>query len=306
MKNSKYLIDDVVLATLLRKASSNKLVWQLTYERFYTVFKDTTKDEKGLDENQMQFFFRKAFSILINKLNEASFEINQPLFATLIKEGCKIDKCFFSKNQMNIAAPYLAGETLVQLMLAKDAECFYHLFTQYKEPTMSILNHKYDRYFNVSPVEIYGEAMMILRSNIEKGKLKTPMKSRLFTYFFLIARNKYLALGNEMKGLSFYPDLMAFETKLKRDTQEPAFNSAIESLCPALKGILDSTNNEFFKKLLNTFHSEEHELLRLRFEEGLRFREIGKRMSLKESTCRKRLHDSIKKWKKQYIIGQVA
>ena len=241
----------------------------MTYERFYTVFKDTTKDDKGLDENQMQFFFRKAFSILINKLNEASFEINQPLFATLIKEGCNIDKCFFSKNQMNIAAPYLAGETLVQLMLAKDAECFYHLFTQYKEPTMSILNHKYDRYFNVSPEEIYGEAMMILRSNIEKGKLKAPMKSRLFTYFFLIARNKYLALGNEMKGLSFYPDLMAFETKLKRDTQEPAFNSAIESLCPALKGILDSTNNEFFKKLLNTFHSEEHELLRLRFEEGL-------------------------------------
>ena len=306
MKNSKYLIDDVVLATLLRKTSSNKLVWQLTYERFYTVFKDTTKDDKGLDENQMQIFFRKAFSTLINKLDEANFEINQPLFATLIKEGCNIDKCFFSKNQMNIAAPYLAGETLVQLMLAKDAECFYHLFTQYKEPTMSILNHKYDRYFNVSPEEIYGEAMMILRSNIEKGKLKAPMKSRLFTYFFLIARNKYLALGNEMKGLSFYPDLMAFETKLKRDTQEPAFNSAIESLCPALKGILDSTNNEFFKKLLNTFHSEEHELLRLRFEEGLRFREIGKRMSLKESTCRKRLHDSIKKWKKQYIIGQVA
>ena len=299
MKNSKYLIDDVVLATLLRKANSNQMVWQLTYERFYTVFKDTTKDDKGLDENQMQIFFRKALSTLINKLDEANFEINQPLFATLIKEGCNIDKCFFSKNQMNIAAPFLAGEILVQLMLAKDAECFYHLFTQYKEPTMSILNHKYDRYFNVSPEEIYGEAMMILRSNIEKGKLKAPMKSRLFTYFFLIARNKYLALGNGMKGISFYSDLKDFESVSNPTISESSFdNYAIESLCPTLKGILDSSNEEFFKKLLNTFHSEEHELLRLRFEEGLRFKEIGKRMSLKESTCRKRLHDSIKKWKK--------
>jgi len=306
MMNSKYLVDDVVLAILLKKSDRTQLVWQVTFRIFRSPFYKFFYKHRSFSEKQTEAIFNSAFSKLIKKLEESPLNPKQTLFAKLIEIACEINHCSSTKNQMNIATPYLAGEILVQLIQAKDAQCFYHLFNQYKEPTMSILNHKYDRYFNVSPEEIYGEAMMILRNNIEKGKLKAPMKSRLFTYFFLIARNKYLALGNEMKGLSFYPDLMAFEMNLNRDTQDPAFNSAIENLCPVLKGILDSSNKEFFKKLLNTFHSEEHELLRLRFEEGLRFREIGKRMSLKESTCRKRLHDSIKKWKKQYIIGQVA
>ncbi len=306
MMNSKYLIDDLVLATMLKKSDPTQLVWKITFRVFFTAFYQGFRQNKRLNKNQMRANFNKAFASLIKNLTENPFVLKQTLFARLLEEESENKHSFSKENQVNIATPYLAGEILVQLIRAKDAQCFYHLFNQYKEPTMAILNHKYDRYFNVSPEEIYGEAMMILRSNIENGKLKSPMKSRLFTYFFLIARNKYLSLGNEMKGLTFFPDLMAFESKLNLTTQEPSFVYAFESLCPVLKGLLDNSKKEFFKSLINTFHRDEHELLRLRFEEGLRFREIGKRMHLKEATCRKRLHDSIKRWKKQYFIEQVA
>lgn len=306
MMNSRYLIDDTVLASLLKKSDPTQLVWQVTFQKFKNAFVQYFKALKKLEVNQVQDVFREAFSILVKSLAQDASKLKQTLFTRLIEVGHKILSSAPPENQMNIAAPYLAGEILILLIQAKDTRCLDHLFSQYKEPTMIILKHKYGQCFNVLPQEIYGEAIMILKNNIEQGRIQLPMKSRLFTYFFLIARNKYLELGNKMKGLTFYPDLMAFETKLNPKDPEAYLNNEIESICPTLKVLLDSSNKEVFKKLLNTFHMDEHELLRLRFEEGLRFREIGKRLQLKEATCRKRLHDSIKRWKKQFFISHVA
>ena len=306
MLNSNYLVDDLVLATLLKKSDSNSLAWKLTFRVYQLAFMNILKLNEHVSEKRIQAIFENTFTTLINNLKAPSFTITKTLFASLLAIARKNHNCTLSENQMKSTAPYMSGEILVNLIRANEAQCIYHLFNHYKEPTISILNYKYDKYFNVSPDEIYGEAIMILKNNIEKGKLQAPMKSRLFTYFFLIARNKYLALGNQMKGLTFYPDFMELETALSLANPAPARNTAFDDLCPILKKLLDNSNKEFFKNLLHTFHSDEHELLKLRFEEGLRFREIGKRMNLKEATCRKRLHDSIKKWKKQYFVKQFA
>ncbi len=304
--NSKYLIDDTVLAALLKKTDRSNMVWQLTFKKFNKNFIDYFQSNQTLSSTQIQAVFEEVFPRLINNLNQSPLNLNQTLFSLLLVMGCNSFNSPDSKNQMNKVAPYLAGEILVQLIQANHTRCLYYLFSQYKEPTMVILNNKYGSYFSVAPLEIYGEAIMVLKNNIEQGKLEFPMRSRLFTYFFLIARNKYLALGNKMKGLVFYPDLMDFETKLNPKDSQDYFNSGNEIICPILKKLLEGPNKEVFKKLLETFHNDEHELLRLRFEEGLRFKEIGKLLHLKEATCRKRLHDSLKRWKKQFFISQVA
>ncbi len=304
--NSKYLVDETVLVALLKKTDHSSLVWQLTYQKFNEHFIEFFQPNDGLSITRIQNVFDEVFPILISSLNQKTSNLNQSLFSLLLILGCNLLDCAYSKNQMIKVAPYLAGEVLVQLIQANHTQCLYCLFSHYKEPTMVILNNKYGSYFNVSPQEIYGEAIMVLKNNIEEGKLEFPMRSRLFTYFFLIARNKYLSLGNKMKGLVFYSDLIDFESKLNTTDSVGYFNNGNESQCPILKNLLDSPNKEVFKKLLDTFHIDEHELLRLRFEEGLRFKEIGKLLHLKEATCRKRLHDSIKRWKKQFFRGQVA
>ena len=306
MMNSKYLIDDVVLASLLKKGNPTSLAYQTTFRVYQLAFVKVFKPNEDVSKKRIQAIFKSTFTSFINTLEASNFKITQTLFASLIAIARKNYNYFLSENQMKRTAPYMAGEILVRLIKANDAQCLCQIFSYYKEPAISILDYKYGNYFNFSPNEIYGEAIMILKNNIEKGKLQLPMKSRLFTYFFLIARNKYLALGNQMKGLTFYPDFMELETALNLANPAPIRNTAFDDLCPIIKKLLDKSNKEFFKNLLHTFHSDEHELLKLRFEEGLRFREIGKRMNLKEATCRKRLHDSIKKWKKQYFVKQFA
>ncbi len=306
MMNSRYLIDDQVLVALLEKTDPSKLAWKVTFQKFKRAFNNYFRVNHDVNSVLLQEIYPEIFTKLVATIGKSPNKLTQPIFSSLIELGYKKLNCPQSKNQKNKVAPYLAGEILVQLIQANHPQCLYYLFSQYKESTMLILNNKYGSYFSVSPQEIYGEAIMAMKKNIEQGKLEFPMRSRLFTYFILIARNKYLALGNKMKGLVFYPDLMAFETKLNPKDSKDYYNIKNESLCPILKRVMEHPSKEAFKKLLDTFHIDEHELLRLRFEEGLRFKEIGKLMHLKEATCRKRLHDSIKRWKKQFFIGQVA
>ncbi len=298
--NSKYAIDDAVLVKLLKNDSS-KLIYQAILKKYKKAFVPFFKEKEKMSNDFVNILFGKSFKLLIDEISQKEFEtpLKKTLYERLLKMGYnELDKVP-PKNQMK--HPYLAGELLIQLILKGYHPCIDQLFEQYQNPVVRLLDIRYGHSFNLNPQEIYGEAIMILKSNIEKGKLKTKLKSRLFTYFYLIARNKYLELANQMKGLAFYPDTINLEHEMKREEDEPHFMSYIEECHPKLLPMLENSKEGAFTSLLTTFHKDERELLRLRFEEGLKFSEIGKRLQLKEATCRKRLHDCLKKWKRKFF-----
>jgi len=307
--NSRYFIDDKIVAKVLEGGNSEK-VKTIIYDHFEAPFSKFFEKKLEIMPDKMSSFYKDAFELLETQLNGhlGIQNNNRTIFYQLIECGMEIKGHSITKDMpKHTIFPFLAGEVLVKIIYAKDSTTFNKLFEIYKTPTLNILDRKYSQYFNITPKEVYGESMMILKSNIEKGKISFPLTSRLFTYFFLIAKNKFLQLGNKTNGVFFYKDLKDLEYLINPNIDYPVYTDYLKNKWPCLSTYLSNSKDQF-TTILSSFEEKDQAILKMRFYDNMKFKNIGKQLNIKESTCRKRIHDCLKKWRRQlfrnYIINR--
>lgn len=301
--DKKNQTDEFILLELLKRYRSED-VRQQVFRHYKNPFIRFFEHNEILTIKETRILYNTAFATMIQGIKSQPVETlyHKPLFNLLLDcalqlKGIPLDKRSRTARKVH---PYLAGEVLIQLIQLDHKDCFRAIFKHYKEPTLAILKNNYEAYFTTPPIEIYGDALMVLKSNILEGKVTPPLKSRLFTYFFNIARNKYLTMGNRLKGLTFYQSLEGLECNRSFQKNDNTYLDYVLLSWPGLSLHFDD-KEDVFVELLATFSGKDRSILNMRFNEGLRFKEISNRLNIKEATCRKRLHDCLKRWKYNFF-----
>lgn len=301
--NTNYFIDETVLATLLRTWEN---AWQTAYVHYREPFVRHFEKHYGLEPSKGEPLFQEAFALMVQGLREGKIctPVGQTLFAYLAALGDK--KLADAGYQAGKAAIpmklYLAGEVLVLLLRKGHEATFPTIAGHFQEPICNTLKSSY--YFSKeSPMEIFGEALMAMKRNVEEGHLKLPLRSRLFTYTYRIAENKFLAFNKMMKKgapLSSLEGLERIFAEAIEEEGEDGFLDYMTELWPTLSLWLKDWEDAF-ECLISILDEMSKEILRLRLEEGLAYKEIGKILNLPVGTVRKRFTDILKKWKKIFF-----
>ena len=307
--NLHYFIDENVLASLLKRTSEK--VWQTVYAHYRAPFVSHLKQNYGVESRKSQELFQEVFALLVQGLKENLIKkpLSNTIFTILVKlaEEKLASDGYLITEANTPAKPNLAGEALVLLIRDGHEATFSTIVKHYQTPLCKALNIKY--YFvRESPIEIMGETLMVLKKNIEAGKLALPLRSRLFTYTYRIARNKFLEFDRKMKKvtapLESEEELESIFKQVPEKEEETTYFDHISDLWPVLSSWLEDPD-QAFEQLIAILDDTSKEILRLRFEEGLKAREIGERINRSEGAVRKRLMDILKKWRRLVLVATV-
>lgn len=307
-----HLIDENALAHLLK--TSGKDVWQTAFTHYRTPFIEHFKPCTGLSAKKRQELFQEAFALFVQGLKEGLMRtpLQQTIFAYLIRIGQEQLTSLggpLASSELP-EKPFLAGETLVQLIHKGHSDTFCAVVNHYGGSICTILKGKY-RYIKESPMEILGEALMAMKGNIEAGKLALPLRAPLFVYTLGIAGNLFLAFYYKMKKEA--PP--AFELEWDKvweptsEDEESSYKTFITTVWPVLARWLEEPHQSF-EKLISTLSDPSKEILRLRFEMELRYKEIGEILKVPDGTARKRVKDTLQKWReiffREYVLKQAG
>lgn len=301
----EYFVDETVLASLLKM--TDEVFWKTAYAHYREPFVRYFEQHHGIEPAKSQTLFQEVFSLLVQGLKEGKIRtpLDNTLFAYLVRFGEK--RLSPTGHGIRTTAipmkPYLAGEVLVMLLHNGYEAAFVAIIRNYKEPIFKTLKSNYS-YCRESPEEIFGESMMAVQANVVKGKLKLPLKSRLFTYTYRVAENKFLAFNKMMrKGapLSSLEELERIFAQATDEVKNTGLLDHIVALWPTLSFWLEAGQDAF--ECLSSILDDEldKEILRLRFEEGLLYKEIGELLGIPEGTVRRRFGIILRKWRKIFF-----
>lgn len=304
----KHLIDENILAALLKGTDE---VWQAAFAHYKVPFSAHFEHRHGIGAEKSRELFRESFALVVQGLREGLVKtpLKNTIFTYLVQFGEK--QLERAGHLVSSAAlphrPYLAGEVLVILIRRGCGETFRSIVGYYREPIRKTLKKRYS-HLNEAPEKIIGEALMAMKGNIETGKVRLPMRATLFTYACHIARNKFLSLNKKMrKGapLESEEELDKILHRAKVEEEEPGYLDSISDLWPVLSPWLEGNPDECFENLISELDEVSRKILRLRFVEGLKYKEIGQMLGINEGACRKRLSDILHKWRKNFFLRYV-
>ena len=302
--NAAYFIDENVLVELLQTDTTDE-TWQTTYSLYREPFvHNMVQLMPRLNAKQRQALCTKAFAQLMKQLMEGEIGIplQQTLFAHLLDIGeSLLFGCIQTqKRSLQAQKPTLAGAILVTL-LKTHPDVLLTLYRVYQYPLLSILQAQHGN-ISTEVKEVYGETIMTLKQNVERGKLDEHLTARLFTYCCKVAKYKYLQLCQKKEQIvsTDRPEMW----EVTNSTPDWIENETIDYLVeqyPTLKKILGSEPSKVFNNLIQLLDPSYHELLRLRLVENKRFRAIGEQLGIKEGTARRRFFNALRKWKRLFF-----
>lgn len=305
---TKHLIDENVLAALLKGADE---VWQAAFVHYKAPFSEHFEQRYVLSGEKSRELYRESFALVVQGLREGLIKtpLKNSIFTYLVKFGEKqLERAGHPISSGALTRrPYLAGEVLVALVRQGCSETFRSIVDYYREPIRKTLKKRY-YHLNEAPEKIIGEALMAMKGNIETGKVGLPMRATLFTYTCHIARNKFLSLNKKMrKGapLESEEELDKALNRARVEEEAPGYLDSISDLWPVLSPWLEENPDECFEKLISGLDEVSRKILRLRFVEGLKYKEIGQMLGINEGACRKKLCDILHKWRKNFFLRYV-
>jgi RNA polymerase sigma factor (sigma-70 family) len=313
---SQHFVDETVLADLLKNDLS-EVNWKTMFQHYREPFVRYFENQ-GSCPQRAQSLFREMFALLVTAIRENMLKapFDHTLFEYLVVLGEKYlagKPAFSEEDQMNLSPklrhPFLAGEVLLTLLNTSHEATIKVIHRHYQQSVFAMLKSKYRLNDDVLQ-EVYGESIALLGDNIRQGKLMLPMEARLFTYFFRVMRNKVLDYNKFLSRMPLmggaYEDIEKKLSQIPEEEPEPRLEDKYPipaNLSESLLSILEPEDN-LFEQLIASLDPLSQDVLRMHFVDGLRYKEVGRRVNLSEGTTRKRVFDGLKKLKKYFSQKQ--
>lgn len=141
-------------------------------------------------------------------------------------------------------------------------------------------------------------------SRVESKQLAQDLTADVFVKVYQNI-HKYKNEGKSFGGWLYrvaYNETMTYYRKNKKQKYVELNNSGIHHLSEELVIEEDQVDENFIKKIFNQLKNEEVELLRMRFLQGIAFKEMGEFFNMKESTVKMKVYRIIEKVKKLEFV----
>lgn len=280
-------------------------VWQKAYECYRPAFIAFTCKHYELSVKEAESLLAESFAGL--RLLIAEGKLRLPLKRTLFAELLLIADAFWRRQTdaprgerlLTLAlacrqGPYLSSDVLAQLLQKSYVKLTSHLFDSYKDSALAIMHAKFGA-ARPEPEEFYGTAFNEMLRNAAAQKIRQPMESRLFTYFFRIFWNIYCT---EWK-------------KNAKRLEEESFPEGLEGNLPDLTAEGDGyvlppgfdTATAVIDTLLNELDEVCQTVIALRYYSEpnllLSWREVARIMDTNENNARQRGFDCMERMRKK-------
>jgi RNA polymerase sigma factor (sigma-70 family) len=295
------LIEDETLMALFKEEA----VWKEAYECYRPTFIAFTSKHYGLSLEKAEALMAEAFSGLRLLIGEG--KPRQPLKRPLFAELLLIADVFWRRDaeappgerRLTFEAacrqgPYLSSDVLARLLQKSHVKATNELFQSYRDSALAIMHAKF-RAASPEPEEFYGTAFNELLRNAAKQKIRQPMTSRLFTYFFQIFWNTYYT---EWKKNAKRLEEVSFPEGLEGNLPDLAEEDGGYDLPPGF-----DTATAVIDTLLNELDEVCQTVIALRYysepDQLLPWREVGKIMEISENNARQKGFDCLERLRKK-------
>lgn len=195
--SERHYVDDSTLAKIIRNHQHPEL-FKLVYLEYRSGFLDFFKKLgypselkilEGLEEAFSEFYYQVKSGWLSSKKKGNLFKRLLGEGHLVLTKGPEFD-AIFNTTLKELGNPYNEANILLELIRLDDDRIFETLFDAFREPAIKVLRQLYPQ-SGENMLETYGTAMGILKNNVLKDKVKAPMRSTLFHYFFQILLNQF-------------------------------------------------------------------------------------------------------------------
>ena len=295
----KKTIEDAILIKLL-SIEKEDFYWQKVFEVLRNPILDLLlfiDPNNYLSVNDRLIVFSKSLAylkIIAEDLSKKEEKKHSFLGALLEKIAQVVESDYRiivdEKKLINIFTevyPYLASDSLLNILLEEQREFAYNItYNRFRIPACERMNSKF-KFQNNDAEDDYSETMLTFKNKLEDKKVKPPLTSLVLSYvcgiFFNVIRNR---LKKDKRSPIQHMDIQEYAHLIEVERTDSGYEDELAFKFPKIKQLNFENISELSEQIMKELPDEKKEILRQKFIDNQKYKEIGRQIGKKENAVR--------------------